>query len=70
MKKQRGWADRRGMGSVSDSISEQFVPSERYQSQQSAMIETLIAAGFTQEQIDAMFPARIRVPSIDKPKNL
>ena len=69
MKKQRGWPDRRGMGSDSDAISEQFVPSERYKAQQLAMTETLIAAGFTQEQIDAMFPIPMAVPSNEKPKN-
>ncbi len=69
MKKQRGWPDRRGMGSDSDTISEQFVPSERYKAQQLAMTETLIAAGFTQEQIDAMFPVPMGVPSNEKPKN-
>jgi len=68
MKKQRGWADRRGMGSESDSISEQFVASERYKAQQLAIIETLIAAGVSQEQIDAMFPLQV-APSIANPKN-
>jgi hypothetical protein len=68
VKKQRGWPDRRGMGSESDAISEQFVPSERYKVQQLAMAGTLIAAGFTQEQIDAMFPVQMGVPSIEKPK--
>jgi hypothetical protein len=33
------------------------------------MRETLMAAGFTQEQIDAMFPAQMEAPSIEKPKN-
>jgi hypothetical protein len=32
--KQRGYPDRRGMGAESDSISEEFVPSERYKAQQ------------------------------------
>ena len=57
------------MGSDSDAISEQFVPSERYKAQQLAMTETLVAAGFTQEQIDAMFPIPMAVPSNEKPKN-
>jgi hypothetical protein len=69
MKKQRGWADRRGMGSESDSISEQFVPSERYKAQQLAIIETLLAGGLTREQVEALFPVQIGIPSIEKPKN-
>jgi hypothetical protein len=42
MKKQRGYSDRRGMGAESDSISEQFVLSERYRMQQRAMIQPLL----------------------------
>jgi hypothetical protein len=68
MKKQRGWADRRGMGSESDSISEQFVPNERYKAQQLAIIATLVSGGLAQEQIDALFPAQNQTPSVERPK--
>jgi hypothetical protein len=66
MKKQRGYPDRRGMGAESDFISEQFVPSERYKMQQKAMIETLIAAGMSPEQVAAMFPGPTDLPSGEK----
>jgi hypothetical protein len=66
MKKQRGYPDRRGMGAESDFISEQFVPSERYKIQQKAMIETLIAAGMSPEQVAAMFCGRADLPSSEK----
>ena len=52
--KQRGWADRRGMGAQSDFISEQFVPSERYNAQQRAMAEALIAAGLNPCEFDSL----------------
>jgi hypothetical protein len=52
--KPRGYPDRRGFWAESDSISEQFVPNERYKAQQKAMAETLYAAGLTPEQIANM----------------
>jgi hypothetical protein len=54
MAKQRGYPDRRGMGSESDLISEKFVPSEQYKAQQKIMAQTLIAAGLSPEQIASM----------------
>jgi hypothetical protein len=66
MKKQRGYPDRRGMGAESDFISEQFVPSKRYKIQQKAMIETLVAAGMSPEQVAAMFCGRVDMPSGEK----
>ena len=69
MKKQRGWPDRRGMGSESDFISEQFVPNEHYKSQLMERAKILAAAGFTPEQIAAMFPVRMEPHSDQKPKN-
>jgi hypothetical protein len=69
MKKQRGWPDRRGMGSESDSISEQFVPNEYYKSQQVERAKILAAAGFTPEQIAAVFPVPIEPPPDQKPKD-
>jgi hypothetical protein len=54
MAKQRGYPDRRGMGAESDAISEQFVPSARYKTQQRAMARTLTAAGLNPEQIANM----------------
>jgi hypothetical protein len=66
MKKQRGYPDRRGMGAESDFISEQFVPSERYKAQRKAMIETLMAAGMSPEQVAAMFSGDVDQPSHEK----
>jgi len=54
------------MGAESDFLSEQFVPSERYKTQQKAMIETLIAAGMSPEQVAAMFCGRADLPSSEK----
>jgi hypothetical protein len=72
--KQRGYPDRRGMGAESDSISEEFVPSERYKAQQRVMAQTLIAAGLNPEQIKSMFSVPVDLPSgeeakIEKPKD-
>jgi hypothetical protein len=53
-KKQRGYPDRRGLLAESDVISEQFVPSEQYKSQQKVMKQTLIAAGLSPEEIETM----------------
>jgi hypothetical protein len=55
MAKQRGYPDRRGMGAQSDFIAEQFVPSEDYKAQQTEMVQKLIAAGMSPEQIATMF---------------
>lgn len=57
------------MGAESDSIAEQFVPSERYKAQQRVMAQTLIAAGLTPEQIASMFFVPVDLPSDEKPKN-
>ncbi len=69
MKKRRGYPDRRGMGSHSDSISEQFVPTERYIAQQKVIAETLLGSGFTPEQIAVMFPALTEPSSTEKSKH-
>jgi hypothetical protein len=52
--KPRGYPDRRGMGAESDFISEQFVPSEHYKTQQRAMAQTLIAAGLNPREFDSL----------------
>jgi hypothetical protein len=62
MKKQRGYSDRCGMGAESDSISEQFVLSERYRMQQRAMIQTFIAAGMSSEEVADMFCGWAELP--------
>lgn len=54
MAKQRGYPDQRGLWAESDTIAEQFVPSERYKAQQKAMAETLLAAGLSPEQVASM----------------
>ena len=54
MAKQRGYPDQRGLWAESDTIAEQFVPSQRYKTQQRAMVQTLIAAGLSPEQIAGM----------------
>lgn len=69
MKKQRGWPDLRGRGSESDSISEQFVPNEHYKAQQMERAKILAAAGFTPEQIAAMFPVPIELSPDQQPKD-
>jgi hypothetical protein len=43
------------MGAQSDFIGEKFVPSEEYKAQQMAMVERLIAAGVSAEQLEGMF---------------
>ncbi len=55
MAKRRGTPDRRGMGAQSDFIGETFVPSEEYKAQQIAMVEKLIAAGVSAEQLEGLF---------------
>jgi hypothetical protein len=69
MAKQRGYADRRGLWAESDTIAEQFVPSERYRAQQKAMAQALIAAGLSSEQIASMLSVPIDPPSIDRPSD-
>jgi hypothetical protein len=54
MAKQRGYPDQRGLWPESDSIAEQFVPSESYKAQQKAMAQALLAAGWTPEQVARM----------------
>jgi len=43
------------MGAQSDFIAEQFVPSERYKSEQMARVQHLLATGLSPEQIAKMF---------------
>lgn len=69
MRKRRGWPDLRGRGSESDTISEQFVPSEHYLAQLMERAKVLASAGFTPEQIALMFPVRIEPPSTQEPKD-
>jgi hypothetical protein len=68
MAKQRGYPDLRGMGAESDSIAEQFVPSEQYKAQQMAMVQRLMAAGLKPEQIARMFFVPFDLLSGDKPE--
>jgi hypothetical protein len=70
MAKQRGYPDRRGMGSESDTISEQFAPSEVYKAQQKAMAQTLLAAGLSPEQIASMLFAPLDLPSDENPHDV
>jgi hypothetical protein len=66
MAKQRGYPDQRGLWAESDTIAEQFVPSERYKAQQRAMAETLIAAGLSPEHVASMLFAPNALPSDEK----
>ena len=66
MAKQRGYPDQRGLWAESDTIAEQFVPSERYKAQQRAMAETLIAAGLSPEQVASMLFVPNDLPSDEK----
>jgi hypothetical protein len=43
------------MGAQSDFIAEQFVPSERYKAQQIEMVQKLVAAGMSPEQLEKIF---------------
>ncbi|MGC1785009.1 MAG: hypothetical protein WA708_21020 [Acidobacteriaceae bacterium] len=70
MAKRRGYPDRRGMGAESDPISEPFLPNERYQVQQKAMIEKLIAAGLDPEHVARLFSIPVELLSGEKPKDL
>jgi hypothetical protein len=72
--KPRGYPDRRGMGAQSDFIAEQFVPSEEYKAQQTAMVEKLTAAGMNPEQVEKLFFFPVdqlseKNPKIEKPKD-
>jgi hypothetical protein len=59
MAKQRGYPDRRGMGSQSDFIAEQFVPGEQYKEDQIARARHLLAAGVSPEQVARMLSISI-----------
>jgi hypothetical protein len=52
----------------SDTIAEQFVPSERYRAQQRAMVQALTATGLSSEQIASMLLDPIDLPSDEKPE--
>jgi len=67
--KQRGYPDQRGLWAESDSIAEQFVPSERYKAQQRVMAQTLIAAGLNPEQVASMLFVPVDLPSGEEPKD-
>jgi hypothetical protein len=67
MAKQRGYPDQRGLWAESDSIAEQFVPSERYKAQQRVMAQTLIAAGLNPEQVASMLFVPVTLPSGEEP---
>ena len=54
MAKQKGSPDRRGMGSQSDFITEQFVPGDQYKAEQIARAQHLLAAGLSPEQVAKM----------------
>jgi len=59
--KQRGYPDRRGLWAESDSISEMFVPSEKYKAQQKMMAEALLAAGVSLEKIKDMLSSQFEL---------
>jgi hypothetical protein len=63
MAKQRGYPDQRGLWAESDSISEQFAPSESYKAQQRTMAQSLLAAGLNPEQVAAMLFVPDELPS-------
>jgi len=69
MAKQRGYPDRRGMGAQSDFVAEQFVPGEQYKAQQLAMVQKLIAAGVSPEQLATMFFVPSELLSGEQPKD-
>jgi hypothetical protein len=57
------------MGAQSDFIAEQFVPSEEYKAQQTAMVQKLVAAGVGPEQLQGMFFIPAERSSGEEPKN-
>ncbi len=63
---QRGRPDRRGLWAESDSIAEQFVPSEGYKAQQRTIAQTLTAAGLSPEQIESMLAVPLVPPLREK----
>ena len=69
MAKQRGYPDQRGLWAESDTIAEQFVPSERYKAQLRAMAETLIAAGLSPEQVASMLFVPVDASSGETPED-
>jgi hypothetical protein len=69
MAKQRGYPDQRGLWAESDTIAEQFVPSERYKAQQKAMAQTLLAAGLSPEQVASMLFLPFELTSGEDPRN-
>jgi hypothetical protein len=69
MAKQRGYPDRRGMGSESDLISETFAPNEQYKAQQKLMEQTFRIAGLSPEQIASMLCAPVDVSPCEKPED-
>jgi hypothetical protein len=69
MAKQRGYPDRRGMGSESDPISETFAPTEQYKAQQERMTQTLRAAGVSPKQIASMLFTPVDLSSVAKPED-
>jgi hypothetical protein len=69
MAKQRGYPDQRGLWAESDSIAEQFVPSEGYRAQQRAMAQTLLAAGLNPEQVASMLSVQEDSPSAEASKD-
>lgn len=52
------------MGAQSDFLSESFVPGEQHRAEQIARARTLLATGFTPEQIAAMFS--LSVPELQE----
>ena len=67
--KQRGYPDRRRMGAQSDFIAEQFVPDKNYKAQQVEIVQRLIAAGTTADQLEKMFFIPLDLISDEKPED-
>jgi uncharacterized membrane protein len=57
-------------GAESNFVAEQFVPSEKYKTQQSGMAEALVSAGLNREQMKAMFLLPPDALSGEKEKDL
>jgi len=66
--KPRGYPDRRGMGAQSDFIAEAFVPSEDYKAKQRAMVEKLISAGASPEEVARLFHVPVELLPGEKPR--
>jgi hypothetical protein len=61
---------RRGMGAKDDLIAEQFVPTDDYKARQMEMVQRLIAAGLSPEELTSMFLVPYDLLLREKPNDM